>query len=113
MSNFRRSSRRAMNLKYLKYAVGEIALVVIGILIALSINNWNERRKEREIEAEIIQEMLTSLESDRSIFNTLSRRLEVKDSAIQELLDLREKGEIISDEKAGSLMGGSQLIHCL
>jgi len=32
--------------KYLKYAIGEIFLVVIGILIALSINNWNEGRKE-------------------------------------------------------------------
>ena len=31
--------------KYLKYAIGEIILVVIGILIALSINNWNENRK--------------------------------------------------------------------
>ncbi|MFT5611248.1 MAG: hypothetical protein ACI9LU_001750, partial [Polaribacter sp.] len=30
--------------KYLKYAVGEIILVVIGILIALQINNWNEGR---------------------------------------------------------------------
>ena len=32
--------------KYLKYAIGEIVLVVIGILIALQINNWNEGRKE-------------------------------------------------------------------
>ena len=32
--------------KYFKYAIGEIALVVIGILIALQINNWNEARKE-------------------------------------------------------------------
>ena len=32
---------------YLKYAVGEIVLVVIGILIALSINNWNENRKAK------------------------------------------------------------------
>ena len=31
--------------KYLKYAIGEIVLVVVGILIALSINNWNENRK--------------------------------------------------------------------
>jgi hypothetical protein len=31
--------------KYAKYAIGEIVLVVIGILIALQINNWNEDRK--------------------------------------------------------------------
>ena len=30
--------------KYLKYAIGEILLVVIGILIALQINNWNQNR---------------------------------------------------------------------
>ena len=35
--------------KYFKYAIGEIVLVVIGILIALSINNWNEKRKENKI----------------------------------------------------------------
>ena len=33
--------------KYFKYAIGEIILVVIGILIALSINNWNELKKKR------------------------------------------------------------------
>ena len=33
--------------KYLRYAIGEIVLVVIGILIALQINNWNEHRKAR------------------------------------------------------------------
>ena len=33
--------------KYFKYAIGEIILVVIGILIALSINNWNEDRKDK------------------------------------------------------------------
>ena len=32
--------------KYFKYAIGEIVLVVIGILIALQINNWNEGRKQ-------------------------------------------------------------------
>ncbi|MGK0413278.1 MAG: hypothetical protein ACJA1B_001481 [Polaribacter sp.] len=34
--------------KYFKYAIGEIVLVVIGILIALSISNWNENRKQKE-----------------------------------------------------------------
>ena len=46
--------------KYFKYAIGEIVLVVIGILIALSINNWNENRKNDNVE----QETLLSLKSD-------------------------------------------------
>jgi len=36
--------------KYFKYAIGEIVLVVIGILIALQINNWNEQRKKAQVE---------------------------------------------------------------
>ncbi len=36
--------------KYFKYAIGEIVLVVLGILIALQINNWNEQRKQRKLE---------------------------------------------------------------
>ena len=51
MIKFFRNIRRSLlsegkTSKYLKYAVGEIVLVVIGILIALQINNWNEHRKE-------------------------------------------------------------------
>ncbi len=38
--------------KYLIYAIGEIILVVIGILIALQINNWNERNKTKAKEIE-------------------------------------------------------------
>lgn len=44
--------------KYLKYAVGEIVLVVIGILIALSINNWNEHRKNYLIEKELLRGLI-------------------------------------------------------
>ncbi|OAB76001.1 hypothetical protein ULVI_13125 [Cochleicola gelatinilyticus] len=48
--------------KYLLYAIGEIVLVVIGILIALSINNWNESRKIRNAEVEILYNLKTVLE---------------------------------------------------
>ena len=41
--------------KYLIYAVGEIVLVVLGILIALSINNWNEAEKERSKELVLLK----------------------------------------------------------
>ena len=40
--------------KYLLYAIGEILLVVIGIVIALQINNWNEERKDQKFENEIL-----------------------------------------------------------
>lgn len=50
--------------RYLKYAIGEILLVVIGILIALNINNWNENRKERLLEQQILIDIKKSLVSD-------------------------------------------------
>jgi hypothetical protein len=46
--------------KYFKYAIGEIFLVVVGILIALSINNWNETSKDRRTE----QAYLTALKEE-------------------------------------------------
>lgn len=50
MIPFFRKIRKKMSderkpMKYLRYAIGEIALVVIGILIALQINTWNDERK--------------------------------------------------------------------
>jgi len=48
--------------RYLKYAIGEIVLVVIGILIALSINNWNEERKTREKEVVYLNNIKSDLQ---------------------------------------------------
>ena len=50
--------------KYLKYAIGEIVLVVIGILIALQINNWNEHRKEKLQLKTALQSIYIDLVSD-------------------------------------------------
>ncbi|MCK0180612.1 DUF6090 family protein [Flavobacteriaceae bacterium S0862] len=49
--------------KYLKYAIGEIVLVVIGILIALSINNWNENRKRQNEEVFLLIDIKKNLET--------------------------------------------------
>lgn len=46
--------------KYLKYALGEIALVMIGILLALQVSNWNELQKNKATE----QKMLTAIQLD-------------------------------------------------
>jgi hypothetical protein len=50
--------------KYLIYAIGEIVLVVVGILIALQINNWNEAKKYREKEVILLTEMKANLQED-------------------------------------------------
>ena len=47
--------------KYFKYAIGEIILVVIGILIALQINNWNEHKKTKGFEIKILKEIRSNL----------------------------------------------------
>jgi hypothetical protein len=59
MINFFRKTRKKLAddnqfLKYSRYAIGEIVLVVVGILIALQINNWNEERKSLERERALL-----------------------------------------------------------
>lgn len=82
--------------RYLKYAIGEIVLVVIGILIALSINNWNEKRKEQNRLVNIYSLIYSDIEDD---INELQRNVDfynekkfvfeavVHDSITPELLD--------------------------
>jgi hypothetical protein len=50
--------------KYLVYAIGEIILVVIGILIALQINSWNTEKMDRNLETKIIKEIQKNLQFD-------------------------------------------------
>ncbi|WP_199757294.1 DUF6090 family protein [Formosa maritima] len=50
--------------KYLKYAIGEIILVVIGILIALSINNWQQEKQNIKLEQRYIKDLVNDLKKD-------------------------------------------------
>jgi len=56
---------------YLRYALGEIFLVVIGILIALSINNWNEERKEKATTRVYIENLKSDIFQDSTVLNFL------------------------------------------
>ncbi|WP_053069208.1 DUF6090 family protein [Bizionia psychrotolerans] len=64
---------------YFKYAIGEIILVVIGILIALSINNWNEERKELKLESKFIELLKQDLSSDSE---SLAELVEISDASV-------------------------------
>lgn len=80
--------------KYFKYALGEIILVVIGILIALSINNWNENRKNKLIEAEYYCKLLADFELDRQNISQLYGESEFKiESSKKLLLELNSKSQ--------------------
>ena len=47
--------------KYLKYAIGEIVLVMIGILLALQVNEWNKERNRKKTEQVIIEQLIADL----------------------------------------------------
>ena len=55
--------------KYLKYAIGEIVLVVIGILIALSINNWNSKRIEKREEITSYKNIKRQINDDKNVIS--------------------------------------------
>lgn len=76
---------------YLLYAVGEIFLVTVGILIALQVNTWNDYRKERNVELEILHEIstdladdLASLNNDRRLNKDVKSSLDVIESALRQ-----------------------------
>jgi len=79
--------------KYFKYAIGEIVLVVIGILIALSINNWNEARKEQRGEIKLLKQVKTDLLENEVEVSDLIKRIEVNKFAMDSLLIKVNKGD--------------------
>jgi hypothetical protein len=69
MLNYLRKTRNKLfnegNLiKYLTYAVGEIIIVVVGILLALYLNNWNQKRTNNKLEIQYYQSMKNQLNED-------------------------------------------------
>ena len=89
--------------KYLVYAIGEIVLVVIGILIALTINNWNENQKNDRLRASYLFEMMKEVHSDILNINRQLKRLDdhlkKKEASIKkenlEILDLDSLKSIV------------------
>lgn len=83
--------------KYLKYAIGEIFLVVIGILIALQINNWNEALKTKGTEVYVLTEVLSNLNEDALILNDIIEQRQKAKISVGAMLKYLQKENISKD----------------
>jgi hypothetical protein len=73
--------------RYLKYAIGEIILVVIGILIALQINNWNENRRLQKVKKNIYSIIKTDLKSDINNIDKVFKAMTPRDSVFKKVIN--------------------------
>ena len=110
MIKFFRKIRRnllseGMTGKYIKYAIGEIILVVIGILIALAISNWNDNRKKNNETSDFKGRLTEEIEIN---INNVDRAIEIQSkhiAASKSMLDMFHKDqENINPESLDSLM---------
>ena len=58
--------------KYFKYAIGEIFLVMIGILLALQVSNWNQQRLNRNLESQYYARLLEDLQEEQAIIKAVA-----------------------------------------
>lgn len=100
---FRRIRKNLLNegktSKYFKYAIGEIFLVVIGILIALQINNWNEYRKSQNQELNLVKQLLEDAEADAVFFESRIKFQKIRDTIYTNLLNLHKQIAVDSISK--------------
>lgn len=91
---FREIRKKLMNQNkiraYLLYATGEIFLVVIGILIALQINNWNQEKQNRMYEITMLNEISLALQSDIAEMKESLLYLDRVQHSVVELVSIKE-----------------------
>ena len=73
--------------KYFKYAIGEIVLVVIGILIALQINNWNQNRLLKNDEVIFVKQLLEDAKADALFFRERLYKLKTQSHFYNNLIN--------------------------
>ncbi len=84
--------------RYLKYAIGEIVLVVIGILIALSINNWNEKKKDNAQMRMNINSIAEDIQTDIIELQKTILSLQTQEKAASHIIPIMEsQHKYISD----------------
>ena len=112
MINFFRKTRKKLahenkSAKYLRYAIGEIVLVVVGILIALSINNWNEQRKAVQNEIATVNELYNELDKNLRYTQKNLEQWLYRKTATEDLLDsIKVKDQMLTSESFEVLLAG-------
>ena len=79
--------------KYLKYAIGEIVLVVIGILIAIQINNWNENRKQQSKIKSVYSVIKSDLKYDIKKFDKIIKNMSIADTIFKKVIEKKMTNE--------------------
>ena len=96
--------------KYLIYAIGEIVLVVIGIFIAIQLNNLNENRKLQNKEDEYYCKFLEDVQQDLTQIETLIIESEKRIKSSNELLSLLQKESLNSELIANKMLDAVSLV---
>ena len=94
--------------KYLLYAFGEIFLVMIGILLALSVNNWNTQNQNNKRELEYINRLISDISVDEGLLTFTDSLVHAKEKAIQRLMVLYLSEEIINSDTLIYLLNESR-----
>ena len=79
-------------LKYSRYAIGEIVLVVIGILIALQINNWHKSNEKDELKSVYLERLINDIKQDTANIAFVRSEIELNQGAIKALVTNINKG---------------------
>jgi len=117
MINFLRRIRRDLIIEnktsiYLIYAVGEVVLVVFGILIALQIDNWNENKKIRSTEQQYLLALKEEFSFNKGELESIMNRNKLNfDYALKILDNTGPENPEITDEKFGRLLTNSLSIE--
>ena len=89
---------------YLRYAIGETILVVVGILIALQINNWNENQKLNKSRQEYYRQLLIDLNKDKESTNNFIESFNKEHEEYNKYLKLYEKKDLTPSEVYNKLL---------
>jgi hypothetical protein len=97
--------------KYLKYAIGEIVLVVIGILIALQINSWNENKGNQKLEKKYLNGIIQDLQVDAESYQSTSKGLSLQMVAINKILSSIKDPKVEGNSELGMNMATALLLY--